>query len=185
MKNIAQILTIAVSLAIVSACSDGDQAAVSGIQSTTAAAAASSKRSDRISCDEYFVEFREAVLGKLRGTEDLSLLTHVVAASASAVVSIADTAVSSDEPPRVNKSICNYAASRLRKVRVADTHAPRTLAPACEAMVEQIDAMCLRPLVDHGYALSTDCERKLIAVGSFDRATTDAEFSQNDSCALM
>lgn len=109
---------------------------------------------DRIGCDTFFKEFRDGILGHLRGTESLSLVSHVTAVSAATY--------SSGEPGSIPGSSCNMFGKSLRKARQPGAHPPIELAPACAAMIERIDQQCLQPLLRSGIPLSQDCNRNLI-----------------------
>lgn len=127
----------------------------------SSAPAASGSRSEPISCAEYLPEVRAAILGTLRGTERNGLITLV-----SSVSEFTDGSASDQSSVQIPESVCSAFGKKLRKARRPDSDAPFTLAPACAARIEGIDADCLKPLAERGVALNSACNRALLSMSS-------------------
>lgn len=154
--HICKITLLPFALLLLSACGGSDSAPAKATDSA-AAKGTGSERSDQISCKEFFNEFRDGVLGHLRGTEQLGLIAHVTAVSAS-------TYGSGTEPTMVPESSCGIFGRSLRKARKPGSFTAAQLAPACAALVERIDQDCLKPLVGGGIALGKTCNMTLIGL---------------------
>lgn len=175
------LLLIPATALLLQACGGDPSPTVSGASSGPASTTRSSSDREEISCADFFGELRAAVLGHLRGTEDLPLIKHVTSVAASTYASSSDQ---SGGQVKVPDSMCRMFGRSLRKSRTADSFPAYSLAPACAAFVERIDRECLLPLVERGEALNNRCQMSLIGLSGFrpDRVN----IMQNESsCAAM
>ena len=164
---------IILTVVLLQACS-GDQAAAPAKKRPTESH--NSARSVAISCDEYFSELRAAILGHLRGTEHIGLVSVVTPVTETTYAS-----TTHQGPVEIPASICSAFGKSLRKRRQTHTDSPFTLAPACATLVERIDTDCLVPLVERSQALSSNCSQTLIGL-SGSRDDLARLFADNDYC---
>lgn len=121
--------------------------------SPTPAEGASPAR-ETVSCAQHYGEVRDAILGTLRGTESLSLVTLVTQHS----VGVLSPLAAGTSPADAN---CRSSSRSFREKRKPGTASAWPLAPQCSALLERIDARCLKPLAERGEPLSTACNLTL------------------------
>lgn len=153
----------------------------------TAATAAVSDDDDEITCPQYFSELRHAVIGTLRGTDYVQLVSQVTPVAASTQAAVASEGASAE---KVSSAICNYSGKKLRRARLqpmavaAQASGPRTLAPNCAAWIDRVDNECFTPLIESGQALSDQCTQMLWGVSAVPE-DLDQRMGSEDYCASM
>ena len=153
----------------------------------TTAIAAVSDEDDEITCPQYFSELRHAVIGTLRGTDYVQLVSQVTPVAASTQAAVASEGASAE---KVSSAICNYSGKKLRRARLqpmavaAQASAPRTLAPSCAVWIDRVDNECFTPLIESGQALSDECTQMLWGVSAVP-VDLDQRMGSEDYCASM
>lgn len=123
--------------------------------STPESTPATSTARETVSCAQHYGELREAILGALRGSEKLPLIAPVTQHSTGVLSPLA----AGKTPADVD---CRSANRSLRAKRSPGS--AWTVAPECAALIERIDAVCLKPLVERGEPLSAACNTTLIGM---------------------
>jgi len=119
-----------------------------------AQAKAAPQARETVSCAEHYGEVRDAILGTLRGTESSSLVALVTQHS----VGVLSPLAAGTSPADAN---CRSSSRSFREKRKPGTTSAWPLAPQCSALLERVDARCLKPLAERGEPLSTACNLTL------------------------
>lgn len=136
---------------------------------------ASHPRREQIVCSEHYAQVREAILGTLRGTESLPLITVVTRVSST----VLDGTVS------LLNADCSFDNRKLQESR-SPVAAPATpLQGRCAALVERIDTRCLQPLVERGEPLDKHCHLVLVAIADQSQKDVLRKMSSDQFCASM
>jgi hypothetical protein len=143
----------------------GSETAQSGSaapESSAAASAGASARStprEEVTCDIHYAEVREAILGVLRGTESLSLISLATGSSEG----VLSAPAAGTTPAQMN---CRSQSRSLRRDRKPNTGVAWTLAPQCDALLQRLDSSCLKPLAEQGTPFSRACTMALVGLAS-------------------
>lgn len=155
MLNRIAVLTL--SALALSACSgesaDAPQAAQSSAPSALASPAAD------VDCAVHYSEVRDGILGALRGSEVLPLVSVVTTHS--------EGVMSAPTPGTALAQLnCNSESRSFRAQRAPSAGAVWSLAPECDALILRLDTACLKPLAHAGTPFSAACNLALMGVAS-------------------
>jgi hypothetical protein len=139
--------------------STSTSASASASTTSSAAAAPASTRSEAVTCDIHYAEVREAILGVLRGTESLSLISLATGSSEG----VLSAPAAGTTPAQMN---CRSQSRSLRRDRKPNTGVAWALAPQCDALLQRLDSSCLKPLAEQGTPFSRACNLALVGVAS-------------------
>lgn len=164
---------VAALILALTACNPADQK--SAASATAPAADIARPAREKILCSEHYAQVREAILGTLRGTESLPLIQ--VATRVSSVV-LDDTAT------RFNAD-CGFDSQKFQKLRSPIATPVVPLQGQCAALVEKIDAQCLKPLVERGEALDKKCHVALVGIADNEPQGMMQKMHNDGFCASM
>jgi hypothetical protein len=158
-----RIAALTVSAIVVSGC--GSEAPSSGAVASASSGASGSSASappapaNEVTCDVHYSEVREGILGALRGTEKLQLISLITRHS---------DGVLSAPPQEMTPAqlSCSFESSAFRRSRAPNTGVGWSLAPQCEALIQRVDSVCLQPLAERGTPFSQACSLTLSGVAS-------------------
>jgi hypothetical protein len=161
MLNRIAVLTVAA--IVLSGCSSeapssGASASASSVASGSSASAPPAPANE-VTCDVHYGEVREGILGALRGTESLQLISLITRHT---------EGVRSAPPQEMTpaQQSCSFESRAFRRVRSPNTGVGWSLAPQCEAMIQRVDSVCLQPLAERGTPFSQACSLALSGVAS-------------------
>ncbi|MFZ1392357.1 MAG: hypothetical protein WAS23_12275 [Dokdonella sp.] len=163
---------IALILAL-AACNPVDQK--SAAPAAAPAAGTARPMREKIPCSQHYAEVREAILGTLRGADSLPLIQ--VATRVSSMV-LDDTA------SRFNAN-CSFDSRNFQKLRSPIATPVVPLQGQCAALVEKIDARCLKPLVERGKSLDKNCHVVLVGIADNEQQGMMRRMHNEGFCTSM
>lgn len=146
-------------------------------QAASTAAAGERSRRERVDCAVHYATARDAVLGTLRGTEHMPLIGLATTLSEGVLSPL-------PEGTSPEAADCDFAQRQLFRKRQADATPPRTLAPACAALIERIDRDCLEPLAQRGVPLPGACHTLIVGLAD-SREELGRKLGDDAYCASM
>ncbi len=156
---IVRFLSTALVAAMLVACGDTQPVATDTGTSANAEPKRERARPAKVGCDVHYALVREVILGILRGSEKGSLIAHATRNS---------TAVLSELEPGKSRLDydCSFENRRLVEKRAPTGAAPFAMPESCSALIERIDARCLKPLAERGEALDQECNVMLVSLAN-------------------
>jgi len=160
--------------------SAGSPAPANGAQPASVPAPANGAQPARetVSCGQHYGEVRDAILGALRGTENLALIALVTQHSVGVLEPLAAGTSLAD-------TNCRFANRSLREKRKPGSASAWPLAPQCSALIERVDAVCLKPLAERGEPLKTACNLALVGVADMEVDGLKRKMGDGEFCGSM